>query len=96
MRLMVRPIMHGISRLAQQADVDPLDADEIASGEIAFSALLYQYGGMLDARVLVVLWLAGVSVSRVPQYIAARNKKAEEKPIVPTQLTRENAVVSTP
>lgn len=72
---MVRPILMGISRMAKVLDTDPLDKDEIESGEVAFAALMYQYGAMLDARVLVALWIAGVSIPRAMQYMEGRKKK---------------------
>ncbi len=75
MRVMVRPILMGISRMAKTLDTDPLDKDEIESGEVAFAALMYQYGAMLDARVLVALWVAGVSIPRALQYMEQRKKK---------------------
>jgi len=63
--------------MAKMVDTDPLDKDEIESGEIAFAALMYQYGAMLDARVLVALWCAGVGIPRVLQYM--EGQKAKER-----------------
>lgn len=78
MRVMVKPVLFGISRLSAVAGTEPLDKDEIASGEIAFAALAYQYGAMLDARVLVALWLGGVTVPRVVQYFENKRKAEQE------------------
>jgi hypothetical protein len=77
-RTLVRPILLGISRLATTVGTAPLDKEEIDSGTIAFAALMYQYGAMLDARVLVTLWLASVSIPRAMEY-AENRRKADEK-----------------
>jgi len=68
-RVMVRPLVGGISKICETLDSMPLDADEKEGGIQAFSALLYQYGGELDARVLVALWVAGVTMPRVLHYM---------------------------
>jgi hypothetical protein len=52
----------------------PLDGDEQEGGVQAFSALLYQYGAQVDARILVALWVAGVTVPRVIHALKERNK----------------------
>lgn len=77
-RVMVRPVIHGISRLCKAAGTDELDKEEKESGEIAFSALMYQYGAMLDARVLVALWVAGVSIPRITQYLESQEEKRRQ------------------
>jgi len=87
-RVMVRPILHGISRLASSAGTDPLDKAEIDSGEVAFAALMFQYGALLDARVLVALWLAGVTVPRGIQYL---ERKQKEKAAQAESLLRPTA-----
>ncbi len=79
MKVMVRPILVGISRMAKTMGTDPLDKEEIDSGTIAWSALMYQYGAMLDARVLVGLWCAGVAVPRAIQYMENKAKEEETK-----------------
>jgi hypothetical protein len=76
-RVMVRPLVGGVSKIAEVMDTLPLDADEKEGGVQAFSALLYQYGGELDARVLVGLWLAGVTLPRVLH--AIKKMQEEEK-----------------
>jgi hypothetical protein len=78
-KIMVRPMLHAISKLCEAVDTDPLDKDEIESGSTALGALMYQYGAMLDARVLVTIWLASVSLPRVTQYLEAKQKKEEPK-----------------
>lgn len=77
---MVRPIISGISRLSATMGTQPLDAEEKDSGTMAFAALMYQSGGMLDARTLVALWLAGVTMPRVVAYAegAAERKRRRE------------------
>jgi len=81
LKVMVRPILLGISRLAKSVDTDPLDLDEIRSGETAWAALMYQYGAMLDARVLVALWCAGIGIPRVVQYMEAQKEKRKRTSI---------------
>lgn len=78
-RVMVRPILHGISRLATTLDTEPLDKDELDSGIIAFSALMYQYGAMLDARVLITLWLVGITLPRVIERLQKDRDKEKQK-----------------
>lgn len=79
MKVMVRPILHGISRIASHVGASPLDKDETDSGTIAWSALLYQQGGMLDARVLVLMWTLGVSIPRTLEYFENKKKREEEE-----------------
>lgn len=71
-RIMVRPLLGATSRLCRSIDVSPLDEEETESGTLAFSALLYQYGAELDARVLVVLWLLSIGVPRAAEYFEKR------------------------
>lgn len=75
-RLMVKPLLGGLSRLYRYIGTDPLDKDEMEGGELAFGALMYQMGGTLDARILVMLWLAGTGLPRALQYL---DKKENEK-----------------
>lgn len=81
-KIMVRPILHGISRLAKTVGTEPLDKEEIDSGTVAFSALMYQAGGMLDARVLVAMWLGGVTIPRVIQFAEAQEEKKKRRELV--------------
>jgi hypothetical protein len=83
---MVRPIMMGISRLCKTLDVEPLDKEESESGTIAWSALMYQAGGMLDARVLVLLWVAGVSLPRALDYFEKREAKRRHQKLMDAGL----------
>jgi hypothetical protein len=75
---MVRPVLHAISRLAVALETSALDPEEIESGTVAFAALMHQYGAMLDARILVALWVASVSIPRAIEKVEAK-RKAEEK-----------------
>lgn len=74
-KVMVRPILHAISRVSEACHASPLDSDEIESGTVAFAALMYQYGAMLDARVLVALWVASVSIPRIPEVMEYYKQK---------------------
>lgn len=58
---------------------DALDAQEREGGEIAFAALATQYGAMLDARILVAVWLTSVTLPRVEQFVRVRREKAMER-----------------
>lgn len=74
-RIMVRPLVTGVSRLCEEVGSIPLDSDERQGGEQAFAALMYQYGGQLDARVLVALWVVGVTLPRVIHEVKKRDAK---------------------
>lgn len=74
-KLMVKPVTGCISAICEIAGTSPLDKEEKAQGELAFAAMLYQYGGDLDARVLVALFLAGISTSRLAEFAANRKNK---------------------
>lgn len=65
----------GVSKTLEVVDLEKLDADECEGGVQAFSALMYQYGGVLDARVLVTLWLASISMPRIAKYFDEKRKE---------------------
>lgn len=99
-RLMVRPLIHGASRICVALDTKPLDKEEVESGTTAWAALLYQYGAQLDARVLVALWCAGVILPRVGEHFEAQKQKRAERlkkdatplgPVVEGQVTGKAA-----
>lgn len=75
-RVMVAPLIHGTSKVLEHVNTDKLDSIEREGGIQAFSALMYQYGGELDARVLVAMWIVGVSLPRVIK--ALEDKRAKE------------------
>ena len=75
-KVMVRPLLHGISRLCTSVEVSPLDKDEIDSGATAWGAVLYSYGGMLNPITLATAWTIGVSIPRFVEYF---EKQAEKK-----------------
>lgn len=76
---MVAPLITGLSRISSELGSYPLDAEEQAGGVQAFSALMYQYGAQMDARVLVAMWIAGVTTPRVIHLLKERNKAKEAK-----------------
>jgi hypothetical protein len=82
---MTRPLITGVSHICTELGSIPLDGDEQEGGVQAFSALLYQYGAQVDARILVGLWVAGVTVPRVIHALKDRNRaarlRAEEKSV---------------
>jgi hypothetical protein len=78
-KVMMRPVISGISKLAEAAGTEPLDTEEKDSGLTAFSALMYQSGGMLDARTLVAMWVAGVTIPRAVSFMEKRQEAKERK-----------------
>lgn len=88
-RPMVRPALIGLSKVCEVVGVQKLDGDEIEGGTVAFSGLMYQYGGQLDARVLVALWLIGVTLPRAIQKLTEKPK--QNATIVEVQATGTNA-----
>jgi len=72
---MVRPLLSGISRLAQAVGTEPLDKEEVDSGSVAWSALMYEQGAQLSGSVLVTLWSAGVLIPRLVEYAERRAEK---------------------
>jgi hypothetical protein len=75
-KVMVRPVLHGISRLCEVAKTSPLDREEIDSGVVAWSALMYEEGAMLSGKVLVFLWLMGCLLPRAVEYLEKRAENA--------------------
>ena len=71
---MVAPLVSGVSRVFVELDAEPLDAEEKEGGKLALAALMYQYGGQLDARLLVAMWIAGVALPRAPTIIKSFKK----------------------
>src|ERR1044072_1170381 len=51
-RMMVAPILTGVSRLGTVFGAQPMDKDERVAGEVAWGALLYQEGANFDARFM--------------------------------------------
>jgi len=86
-RVMVRPLVGGVSKALELKLPPKLDADEIEGGTQAFSALLYQYGGALDARVLVAMWVAGVTLPRV--LMLMEEKKRAQPSHSPSKLAAD-------
>jgi hypothetical protein len=90
---MVRPLIQGASKVAVALGTSRLDDQEVETGTQAWAALLYQYGAQMDARVLVLLWVAGVSIPRVSEYFetrakAARKVQVENGPVVDGTVKR--------
>lgn len=80
--------MTGISRLSEELDNLPMDESEREGGELAFSALIYQYGGQLDARVLVGMWVIGFSLPRILHAVKKKRKQQVMEPAI-TDNTKE-------
>lgn len=76
-KLMVKPLVLAESALCKLAGTSPLDKDEQDSGTFAYAALLYQYWEKVDAKMLVLLHIAGVAAPRLAE--AAMRKDNEQK-----------------
>jgi hypothetical protein len=76
---MARPCVDLINGLAKTLKTSELDKEERESGITAISATFYQMGGMLDARVLLLLWLTSVSMPRSIEYMERINKEREDR-----------------
>ena len=76
---MVSPLVGGMSRIAEEIGTKAFDADEREGGINAFSALMYQYGAQMDARVLVAMWVAGVSMPRIIHAVKEAKDKRQLK-----------------
>lgn len=79
-KLLVSPCLTGVSGALEAAGSAPLSAKEHQEGTFAFSALAYQYGAQMDARLLVAFWLAGVSLPRITSALRDRKKNADPTP----------------
>ena len=62
-------------RTAAYFEVSRLDAEEKEDGTFAFSALLYEEGAELSARLLVALWLISVLSLRVMEFFERREAR---------------------
>lgn len=73
---------------------EPLDAAEMAGGEQAFAALLYQEGAQMNAWTMVALWGLGIGSFRLIKYLDTREQRAAEKAKVITgeELSRKVGV----
>lgn len=81
---MMRPVLTGLSKVCEGLDMEPLDSVEKETGAEAFAALAYQSGALLDGRVLVALWIAGVMLPRAVQRIHEGKHKAPALPVPST------------
>lgn len=74
-RILAKPAVSGVSKLAVTLKTEPLDDDERESGELSIAAMLYQYGAQLDGRVLFAMWATGVILPRAADYFAKREER---------------------
>lgn len=78
--VMVAPLVLATSKVCELAKTDPLSAKECEGGEVALGALMYQHGAQIDAKLLVAMWIIGISAPRILQFadmkLAERKKKA--------------------
>lgn len=79
-RVMVRPIVLMLSKLAVAAGTSPLDKEEQECCTLGFSAWMYEEGGALSGRVLAGLALASVGLPRTLEAVEKRQaRKAAAK-----------------
>lgn len=78
-RVMARPLVQMVSMVAENLKTAPLDKEEKDSGEVAISAMLYQYQAAMTAEFLLLMWIIGVTAPRVLQYLDEKKKRDEEK-----------------
>lgn len=81
---MVTPLLHGVSKICEELNIDPLDRSEIDQGGDAFGAYLHQYAHEFDPRVMIAFWVAGVSIPRVLK--AVKDYKAKNRKPTPELL----------
>ena len=74
-KVMVRPVLLGVSQVFKAFKLSPLGKDEQDAGAQAFGALLYQYKAEFDARLLVILWILGITLPRVVEWANMRHGK---------------------
>jgi hypothetical protein len=89
-------LVSGVSQLCEVAEVAPLSRLEHDQGTTAFAALLYQYGAQLDARVLVLMWITGVTVPRIAQAIKQSKEREEANPKNVAQALAKAQAAPTP
>ncbi len=83
-RVMVSPLVTGASKALQAVPLSPLDNKEQAAHELAWSALMYQHGHEIDAKIWVAMACAGTAIARLPEIIQlikdARNPQPATAP----------------
>ncbi len=83
---MVRPLISGLSGLCEVFETKPLNGAEQECGTMAFSALLYENGGNINATTLVLMFLGGITAPRIAEH---RMKAARKKPDLATEKVRD-------
>lgn len=80
-KMMASPVVGAVSSSFKLLGTEELNAKEVAGGEFAIGALLFQYGAELDAKLLCLLWAASISAPRLAQL--AMDKKAKKETVNP-------------
>lgn len=78
-RMLVAPLVPALSKTMQFFGTDPLDADERAMTTFSLSALAYQYGGKVDARVMCLATAIGIASPRIIKALMEGEKKKTEQ-----------------
>lgn len=78
-KMLVGPILTGISGTLEALGSTALTSREHSEGTFAFSCLAFQYGAQLDARLLVLAWMAGVSLPRISKWAKDRKTQGVQK-----------------
>jgi hypothetical protein len=73
---MAKPWVHAIDRIAGHVPPNErLDSVEKDGLELSTAAVMYQHGGSLDARVLLLSCVAGIALPRVLKYLEQREQE---------------------
>lgn len=73
---MAKPWVHAIDRIAGHVPPNErLDSVEKDGLEMSTAATMYQHGGSLDARVLLLSCVAGIALPRVLKYLEQREQE---------------------
>lgn len=87
-KILVGPLVSGISGALEMLGVTPLSAREHSEGTFAFAALAYQEGWELNAWLIVALWAGSIAATRGPE--AVKNYREKKKAsTAPASLARQ-------
>jgi hypothetical protein len=80
---MAKPWVHATDKIAGFVPPkDRLDSVEKDGLEMSTAAVMYQQGGSLDARILLLSCVAGIALPRILKYIDQREEERKGKPKV--------------
>jgi len=85
-RVLVRPVVQGLSRVSVALGAEKFDNDEIEGGVMSLSALAYQERAEVNAWWLVGMWSVSVGAPRIISAIADYEDRKAEREKVPAFL----------